>query len=157
MGKLVSNKFLKFPRGTNRSSYAQLYVAFFVSGIIHLAGDFIAEKRVVYRAIYFFLLQAVVITVEDFVIYLAKGLLRQVQEETQLKLGKEGRFWLEAAVKIIGYCWVTLWFCLTLPMWQDGVSAIGVNVTDRRPAAQFVMDVWKQWPEVYRPYMYIRS
>ena len=37
LGRLVANKFLKFPRGTNRSSYTQLYVAFFLSALFHFS------------------------------------------------------------------------------------------------------------------------
>lgn len=77
LGKLVANKLLKLPlaRGTNRSSYTQLYVPFFLSAGFHFAGDFMCEKGMVYRPFRFFPLQAVAITFEDFVIHLAKCFL----------------------------------------------------------------------------------
>ena len=143
LGRLVANKFLKFPRGTNWSSYTQLYIAFFLSGLLHFSGDFMLEKRMVYRSFKFFLLQAAVITFEDFVIYIAKGLLRWGGIE--LKPGKADESWAEAVVRVFGYCWVTLWFCWTLPMWLDEPNAAGLYSIDRGPITQFLLDRWKQW------------
>ena len=105
-GRLVANKILKFPRGTNRSTYTQLYTAFFLSGVLHFDGDFIFEKRLVYRSFKFFLFQAAIITLEDFAIYVAGRLLRQVGVE--FKPGKPGESWAEAVVRAFGYCWVTM-------------------------------------------------
>ena len=76
LGRLIANKLVKFPRGTNLSSYTQLYVAFSLSGLLHFSGDFVYEKRIVSRSFKFFLLQAVAITFEDLVIYITKRLLR---------------------------------------------------------------------------------
>ena len=101
LGKLVANRFFGFPRGTNLSSYTQVYVAFFLSGLLHSSGDFMIEKRMVSRSFKFFLLQAVIITLEDFVIYVAKRLLRQVGVE--LKPGKPGESWAEGVVRAVGY------------------------------------------------------
>ena len=143
LGKLVANKFLKFPRGTNRSSYTQLYVAFFLSGLLHFSGDYIFEKRIVYRSFKFFLLQAVAITLEDFVIYVAKRLFRQ--RGIELKPGKADESWAEAVVRVIGYCWVTLWFCLAFPLWADELNAAGLASTDRGSITQFILDTWKKW------------
>ena len=142
LGRLVANNFLRFPRGTNRSSYTQLYVAFFLSGLLHFGGDFMIEKRIVYRSFKFFLLQAVAITFEDFVIYIAKRFLRW--KGIELKPGKDDESWAEAGVRIVGYCWVTLWFCLTLPVWIDEPNAVGFGIRDRGPITQFVLDTWKQ-------------
>ena len=142
LGRLVANKLLKLPRGSNRSSYAQLYVAFFLSGIIHSSGDFMLEKRMVSRSFKFFLLQAVAITFEDFVIYIANCLLRQ--GGTELKPGTVNESWVEIAVRVIGYCWVTVWFCSTLPVWLDEPNSIGFGSSDRGVITQFLLDVWKQ-------------
>ena len=142
-GRLVANKFFKFPRGTNRSSYTQLYIAFFLSGIIHSVGDFMLEKRVVYRSFKFFFLQAVAITFEDFAIFIAKRLLHR--GEIELKPGKADESWAEVAVRVIGYCWVTLWFCLTLPVWVDEPNTLGFSSSDRGPITQFLLETWKQW------------
>ena len=142
LGRLVANKLLKLPRGSNRSSYAQLYVAFFLSGIIHSSGDFMLEKRMVSRSFKFFLLQAVAITLEDFVIYIVNRLLRQGGAE--LKPGRVNESWVETAVRVIGYCWVTMWFCSTLPVWLDEPNSIGFSSSDRGVITQFLLDVWKQ-------------
>jgi len=142
LGRLVANKFLKFPHGTNKSSYAQLYFAFFLSGLIHSAGDFMVEKRIVYRSFKFFLLQAVGITFEDLVIRIAKSLLRRGGIE--IKPGEGGGSWAGVVVRVIGYCWVALWFCSTMPVWLDELNAIGFGSIDRGPITQFLLDVWKQ-------------
>ena len=142
LGKLFANKILKFPRGTNRSSYTQLYAAFFLSGLLHTTGDFMIDKRIVYRSIKFFLLQAVAITFEDFVIYLAKRLF--CRGDTELKLEKADEPWVGAVARVIGYCWVTLWVCSTLPGWLDGLNAAGWGSSERGPISQFLLDKWKQ-------------
>ena len=141
LGKLVAKK-LKLPRGSNRSSYTQLYVAFFLSGIIHSSGDFMLEKRMVYRSFKFFLLQAVAITFEDFFIYISKRLLRRGGVE--LKPGRIDESWAEVVVRAVGYCWVTLWFCLTLPVWLDEPNSIGFGSSDRGAITQFLLDTWGQ-------------
>ena len=143
LGRFVANKLLKFPRGTNRSSYTQLYVAFFLSGAIHASGEFMFERRLVYRSFKFFLLQAVAITFEDFAIYATKRLL--LRRGIELKPGKADESWVEAAVRGGGYCWVTLWFCFTLPVWMDETSLTGFNNTGVGPIAQFVLDARKRW------------
>lgn len=140
LGRLVANKLLRYPRGTNQSSYIQLYIAFFLSGIVHFIGDFILEKRMVYRSYKFFLLQAVAITIEDFVIYIAKRSLRRGEN---LKPGKVGP-WTEVVTKFVGYCWVILWLTSTLPGWLDELNALGCGSTDRRPITQFVLDKWNR-------------
>ena len=134
---------LKFPRGSNKSSYTQLYIAFFISGLFHFGGDFILEKRLVSHSFKWFFLQAVAITFEDFVIFITKHLLRR--GEVELKPGKADESWVEAVVRVIGYCWVMLWFCLILPMWTDEPNVAGVGSVDRGRITQFLLDVWKQW------------
>ena len=117
LGRLVSNKFLKCPRGSNRSSYTQLYFAFFLSGAIHFAGDFMSQKRTVYHSFKFFFLQAVGITLEDLAICVGKQLLHQ--RGIKPDLGRVSESWAGTAARILGYCWVILWLCLTLPEWRD--------------------------------------
>ena len=143
LGRLVANKLMKFPRSSLRSSYTQLYVAFFLSGLHHFAGDFLLEKRAVYRSFRFFLLQAVAITFEDLVIYIVKRLLRW--RGIELRPGKADESWAEVVVRVAGYCWVTLWFCSTLPGWLDELSAVGFSSTGRGPVTQFLLDTWRRW------------
>ena len=101
------------------------------------------EKRMVYRSFKFFLLQAAAITFEDLVIYIAKSLLRWGGIE--LKPGKADESWAEAVVRVAGYCWVTLWFCWTLPMWIDEANTVGIGSVDRGPITQFLLDTWERW------------
>ena len=143
LGRLVANKFLRFPRGTNLSSYTQLYVAFFLSAFYHFVGEVMYERRAVYRSFIFFPLQAVAITFEDFVIYLAKRLL--LRWGKKLNPGNTDESWVEVVVRVIGYCWVTLWFCLTLPIYTDGASLCGFYNVDRRRIAQFLLDTLARW------------
>ena len=95
-----------------------------------------------YRSLKFFFLQPVAITFEAVVIYFVKRSLPQ--GGTGLKPGKD-ETWAGTAVRVVGYCWVVLWFCLTLPVWVDGASAVGFYNTDRGPIAQSVLSTWKQW------------
>lgn len=143
LGKLVSNKIFKFPRGTNRSSYTQLYVAFFLSAVFHFAGEFTYERRIVSRSFKFFMLQALAITLEDFVIYISKRLL--LQAGLKFNPGKANESWAEAAVRVMGYCWVVLWFCATLPIYVDEASARGFYKSDRGLTARFLSDAWQRW------------
>ena len=143
LARLVSNKILKFPRGTNRSAYTQLYVAFFLSAVFHFAGEFTYERRLVYRSFWFFLLQAVAITVEDLAIYTSKHLL--LQAGIKFSPGKPGESWAEAAVRVMGYCWVVLWFCCTLPIYVDEASVAGFYKADRGPISRFFFDTREPW------------
>ena len=143
LGRLVADKILKFPRGSNRSFCTQLYVSFFLSGLLHFSGDFMFQKRMVYYSFKFFLLQAVAITFENFVIYIAKRLL--LWKGIEFKPGKADESWAEAVVRVIGYCWVILWFCLTMPLWIDESDTVGLSSTDRGPITQFLLDSWEKW------------
>ena len=140
-GRVVANKFFKFPRGTNRSSFTQLYAAFFLSGLFHFAGDFMFQRRMVYYPFKFFFLQAIAITFEEFVIYITKRLL--CRRGTEPKPGKPNESWGGAVVRVARYCWVTIWFCLTLPVWLDEPNVVGFGRMDRGPITQFLLDVWK--------------
>ena len=142
LGRLVANKLLKFPRRTNRSSYTKLYVAFFLSALLHFAGDFMFERRLVYYSFKFFLLQPVAITFEILVIQATKRIL--CQRGIELKLGRPGQRWGGAVVRVVGYCWVILWFCLTVPVWLDELSAVGFSSTNRGPITQFLLDTWNR-------------
>jgi len=140
LGRLIANKLLKLPRGSNGSSYIKLYIAFFLTGLFHFSGDFMLERRMVYYSFKFFLLQAVAITFEDFVISTAERLLRRGGIE--FKSGRVDESWAGTVVRVVGYFWVTLWFCLTLPGWVDESSAIGFSSTDRGAITQFLLDTW---------------
>ena len=143
LGRLVANKLLKFPRGSNRSSFTQLYLAFFLSALIHFSGEFMFERRLVYHSFKFFFFQALAITLEDLVISAAKSLLRR--SGIKLEPGKADESWAEVVLRIVGYCWVVLWFCWTIPVWMDENSVAGLHAGDVMPIAQFVLDTWRRW------------
>ena len=147
-GKFISYKIFKIPRGTNLSSYTQLYFGFFLSAIVHLLSDYALEKRIVSRSVKFFVLQAVAITFEDLVIYMAKRI--SLFQEIKFASRKADGFWVKAVARVIGYCWVVLWLCISLPIWLDELCVMGLYDADRGPVAQFVLDAWEQWYEVVR-------
>ena len=142
LGRLVANNLLKFPRGTIWSFCTQLYLAFFLTGLIHFAGDIMVQQKLVYYSFKFFLLQAVAITFENFVIYITKRSLRRMGVELEAE-NVDGT-WGGVVLRVIGYCWVTLWFCLTFPLWLDELNVKGFGNVNRAPITQFVLDTWKE-------------
>ncbi|KDR70937.1 hypothetical protein GALMADRAFT_271385 [Galerina marginata CBS 339.88] len=102
-GKYLANVFLLLPPGSLGSAYVQLFTAFFVSGLVHGAGDFAATRNIhsVRRNILFFVLQAVAITLED----------------TIISLGK--RCGLRRIPKVVGYFWVLIWMTWSSPIWLE--------------------------------------
>ena len=144
MGRFVSNKLLKFPRGTNRSSYAQLYVAFFLSAIIHFAADLMSQQRAVYHSFRFFLFRPVAITFGDLVIHTAKRVLLQAGIKLIPGRGEE-ESWAEVATRVVGYSWVISWFYFTLPVWRDKTIAITFDGADKLSISQFMLGAWKRW------------
>ena len=106
---------MKFPPGTNSSSCAQLYIGFFLPGIIHLAEDYALKKRMVYHSIGFFVLQAIAISFEDSLVYITKQLARPGGAKPTP--GKADASRVGIVVRVAGYCKVILWLCLTLPIW----------------------------------------
>jgi hypothetical protein len=143
LGRLVANKFLKFPRGTIRSSFTQLYIAFLLSGIIHVSGDFMAKGEITYCSLKFFPLQAVAITFECFVIYVARHLL--LRAGIAVKPEAADGYWVGIFLKILGYCWVILWFCFAVPILQDGNPSIQFGEVEEGYIARFLSNKWKYW------------
>jgi len=137
LGKPVANKILKDSRGTNWSSYIQLYVAFFLSGLLHFASDFMFKRQLVYYSFGFFL-QAVTITFEDFIVNITKRLLHH--REVELKSEKADESSTAAVVRVIGYCWVALWFRWVLPVRTDETNVARLNTVDRGPITRFLLD-----------------
>jgi hypothetical protein len=110
---------------------------------MHFCGEFTFEKRIVYYSFKFFLLQALAITVEDFIIYLTKRLL--LPGGTALKIGGIDESWAGTVVRVLGYCWVTLWFCLSLPVWIDGANELWFGNLGESSIAGYFMLAQKQW------------
>src|ERR1700733_11128495 len=96
-GKFLAHRVFKLTPGTNLSSYAQLYTAFFISGLAHVPPSDTG-------ALQFFVLQAVAITFEDAVIALA------------VKVGLKHS---SALFRRLGYVWVYCWFVYSLTSWVD--------------------------------------
>lgn len=101
------------------------------------------ERRLVYRSFEFFFLQAFCIIIEDFVIRIGKQLF--LRGGIELKPGGANMSWAGVVLRVVGYCWVTLWFCWSLPIWLDGNSVFGFNNDDIKPIARFMLDTWKRW------------
>ena len=92
-------------RKSTFTTYFKLFIAFFVSGLIHETGDYALHQKWAGYSMKFFLLQAAAITCEDTIITLA------------IKAGfssKPNRF-----VKFIGFAWVFAWFAYSLPLWVE--------------------------------------
>jgi hypothetical protein len=134
IGKHIAKKTFSFRTGSLPSSYTQLYIAFLLSGLAHVGGDYIILKRLPRSSIRFFLLQAVAITFEDFVIWLTKPI--------HAKLG-----WLS---RVIGYMWVMSWYVWSAPYWLDEMSARGQHLTNPgavfgSPLARDLRSRWTTW------------
>ena len=102
---------LRLPKNTFTTCF-KLFIAFFVSGLIHHSAEYVIYQKWAGRSMEFFLLQAVAITCEDIVISLA----------TRAGFSsKRNRFY-----KFIGFVWVFAWFTYTLPIWLDKMIHAGM-------------------------------
>jgi hypothetical protein len=120
---------LRLPKSTFRT-YFQLYVAFLVSGILHMAGDYMLLQNLTGVSVQFFLLQAVAITFEDAII----GTARRIGVTTASPL-----------TRAVGFCWVFVWFALSVPYWFDPIFSNGV-LDMTTPDVSFVQYLWNgQW------------
>ncbi|KAI1792381.1 membrane bound O-acyl transferase family-domain-containing protein [Ganoderma leucocontextum] len=106
-GKAVSSA-LRFKKGSNASSYSQLYTAFFLSGLLHSFGD-LALGEPFSKSMPFFLANAVAITLEDGAISMARRLGVGSATKTKGKEGPPPRW-----VRVLGYTWVFGWFSYSL-------------------------------------------
>jgi hypothetical protein len=109
-GKFFAHRVLHLKRGTNTSSYVQLYTAFFLSGIVHWLGDYMLLGHWGGYGLRFFMLQAVAIMCEDGVIAFASKVV-----------GVNGRG------RLLGYFWVLMWFAYSAPAWMDPMVEGGMN------------------------------
>ena len=116
LGKAASTAF-GFKHGTLGSSYTQLYVAFFLSGIVHTGGDIALSPHssAASQSLFsmpFFLSQALIITLEDMVIWIAG------------RLGVKTNTW----TRILGYVWVVAWFGWCVPEMVKHAIWAGVGI-----------------------------
>ena len=104
-------KQLRLPKNSFTTCF-KLFIAFFVSGLIHHFAEYILYQKWGGRSMEFFLLQAVAITFEDIIISLAAraGLS-----------SKPNLFY-----NFIGFVWIYAWFTYSLPMWLDNMIQAGL-------------------------------
>ncbi|KAJ7060226.1 membrane bound O-acyl transferase family-domain-containing protein [Mycena amicta] len=110
-GKFLAHRVLRFQRGSVASAYTQLFVAFFVSGVMHYFPEYMALRHWGGGGLRFFVLQAVGISVEESIVALGR------------RLGLER--W-PIPWKLLGYFWVWTWFAFTAPRWLDPLLHVGV-------------------------------
>ena len=91
------------PLKSTFTTYFKLFTAFFISGLIHYAGDYAVLGHWSGGALICFLSQAVAITFEDAVIAIASKF--GFAQPTPMK-------------KLFGYIWVAAWFTYSLPIWS---------------------------------------
>jgi len=109
-GDFVTYKALKLRKGTFLADIVQRYTAFFVSGVIHAAGEYgmfreqFGEKS---RVFSFFILQATVVTIE-------------------LEMAKILKLKPTPLLRCLGYLWTLTWFAYTLPPMVDPQFRCGI-------------------------------
>jgi len=120
-------KALGIRRGTNLSSYTQLWLAFFTSGFFHAASILLMPSpiNITFRErttgiMLFFLWQAAAVTTEDFVQYLWKTICGSP---------KRGSQW----PTVVGFCWVILSFWISLPWAGDVLMRVKMGETSPLP------------------------
>jgi len=104
IASFIAHDILRLPRhGSLVARYLKLYIAFFISGIIHWQSDMMTgippEER---NAIWFFTANATAIMLED-----------GVQCLTRRVLGEKSAPWR----RYVGYVWVCVWFFYAVPPW----------------------------------------
>jgi hypothetical protein len=119
-------KQLRLPKNAFTTCF-KLFIAFFISGLIHKSAEYILYQKWAGHAIEFFLLQAVAIICEDIIISLAA------------RAGFTSK--PNAFYKSIGFVWVFAWFTYSLPMWIDemihgGIMDDGLNFS-------LVLGLWR--------------
>jgi Membrane bound O-acyl transferase family len=119
-------KQLRLPKNAFTTCF-KLFVAFFVSGLIHHSAEYTLYQKWGGHSMEFFLLQAVAITCEDIIISLAAraGLS-----------SKPNLFY-----KFIGFVWTFGWFTYSLPMWLDGM--IHAGMMDDGWKSSLILGLWR--------------
>ena len=108
-GRYLAYDVLRLKKGTKVSFYVQIYVAFAISVMIHVAGDYsLLGSWLQGGALRFFLLQAIGITIETTVIDIAKLLS------------------IQGPWHYLGYIWVIMWFTYTVPDWMGPLYRSGL-------------------------------
>ena len=109
-------RILRIPRGTNLSSYTQLYVSFVISGLFHALMTYnlpgtnsLPFEYSFMLAFKFFVMQAMAIQFEDTVLAICRRVRKTPASENQIF----GR--------VFGYLWVISWFWFSLGWGGDAL------------------------------------
>ncbi|KAH9948646.1 membrane bound O-acyl transferase family-domain-containing protein [Amylocystis lapponica] len=113
-----SSRVLGFRPGSWQSSYTQLYIAFMLSGFLHMGGDAMLGKGTYGESFWFFFAQALAITFEDAVIGAAK---------------RAGVRFPVPVERALGYIWTFAWGCYSLNVYQNYMLRIGLGVPGAVP------------------------
>ena len=105
-------KQLRLPKNTFTNCF-KLFIAFFVSGLIHYGVDYAVRRKWSSHSMEFFLIQAVAITCEDAIIALAD----MTRFSSKLNI----------FFKFMGFIWVLTWFTYSIPMWLDEMIQAGAT------------------------------
>ncbi|KAJ7757460.1 membrane bound O-acyl transferase family-domain-containing protein [Mycena metata] len=125
-GKYLARQ-MRLRPGSNTSAYVQLYTAFVMSGWVHYLGETMAFRHWQGGAFIFFLLQAVAITLEDFLIFLAK----------------RAGFRAGSAARLVGYVWTCAWLAWSLPIWQMPLVRGGLYDKEAMPVS-VLLGLWQK-------------
>ena len=106
-------RFLGLRRGTLSSKYTQLYVAFFLSTLLHQWSIFNTARADV-GEFRFFMSQAVIITLEDFLQHCWRGISGRKRSDE-----------LGGFERSVGYVWTFGWMCWCLPPLMLGFIEAG--------------------------------
>lgn len=104
-------RFLGFTPGTWLSAHTQLLVGFTVSGLAHVPGDRMVDPYWTGSSYWFFLYNALAITLEDFVISVGK------------RVGVRDSW----TVRMLGYAWTVAWLTYAVPYYADWMIAAGLG------------------------------
>lgn len=127
---------LGLPRTGLLQRYFKVFVSFFLSALFHWAGEIVASGGIWSTgALEFFLLQGLMITIEDGVLYTCRC------------VGFRATRW----TKILGYVWVFLWFNWSLPYWIDiqyRNGTLGEVTIPISPLQKYLTGCWRPSPPV---------
>ncbi|KZT51239.1 hypothetical protein CALCODRAFT_503763 [Calocera cornea HHB12733] len=122
--KYFAQDVMGFARGQRLTTYVELFIVFFISGIVHASGGyaFLGTFSGAMESLVFFVLQAVCITCEDYVIQLGK------------RAGLKGSTW----TRFIGYAWVMAWLAFSNPVRSESLARGGLWDQTDQPQLCFV-------------------
>ncbi|KAH9484824.1 Acetyltransferase cdmC [Psilocybe cubensis] len=163
-GLAHANYFLKklgIPRKSTAANFFTLYVVFALTGILHHGGDAMFLQSISKAGSFqFFMLQAVGITIEDFVLKLVGSITTTKEAKANLETTKhiadaDVRANDEKlppwSVRLLGFTWVLVWLSITLPWWTDPICNNGYM--REIPEFSIILGLWRgEWlPEEWQP------